>query len=553
MKRVALFLALCLAPSVAAAQQLRGTVRDSASGRGIAGAVLLALDANGTVLGRNISDERGEYAMILPRGTQRLRTRRIGFRPRELPIPAAVNGVSTLDVAMLVIPTFLEPMRVTANACPRRSDEGSALALLEQARSGLLTAVVAREQRPAQLVVYAFEREMDGTSNRIDHQTVRVDSSRYNSVSFIAERDRDYVKSGFMRDVADGQTFLGPDADVLLDDRFVVGYCFRVVSAGPTRPNQVGLGFAPASEQRGRVDIDGVLWIDTVARALRDIDFKYTGLDRRIEQYNPGGNIAFRELPNGVVLVDRWVLRLIGSEQKTAFDGRRSETQLLFHARESGGELAHAAWSDGSEWHATLGSVSIRALTRSGRPAPGLQVQLDSTPYHGVTDANGRIAMSDLVPGAYSLIVNDSALATIGLTIPTDLWFTSNREALSFAVKVPSSDEFVIDRCVGQGRYTFSVDDTTRIIARAVAPDGRPLADVNWRLKQNVGNASVTDWQTLREGGHSGNDGVIPICQSNLRRGAIVEIELWHDRSPHVTVRRRLDARVNVIPVVVQP
>src|SRR4051812_30304227 len=65
-----------------AAQQLRGTVRDSASQAPIAGAVLVLLDSAGRALGRNITNERGQYALILSRGMQRMQVMRIGFRPR---------------------------------------------------------------------------------------------------------------------------------------------------------------------------------------------------------------------------------------------------------------------------------------------------------------------------------------------------------------------------------------------------------------------------------------------------------------------------------------
>ena len=33
-------------------------------------------------------------------------------------------------------------------------------------------------------------------------------------------------------------------------------------------------------KERGRIDIDGALWIDTVAKALRDFDFKFVGVER---------------------------------------------------------------------------------------------------------------------------------------------------------------------------------------------------------------------------------------------------------------------------------
>src|SRR5689334_17888126 len=96
--------ALLLVAGVASAQQLRGTVRDSTSRQGIPGVVLMLLDANGAVLGRNITNERGEFRVALSAGIQRVRFIRIGFRPREAAIPLADNGVATLDVTMRALP-----------------------------------------------------------------------------------------------------------------------------------------------------------------------------------------------------------------------------------------------------------------------------------------------------------------------------------------------------------------------------------------------------------------------------------------------------------------
>jgi len=114
-----------------AAQLVRGTVTDSLSRRPIPGAVLILRDSSGATLGRNITNERGEFLLAGIAQARSLHVQRIGFRPRDLTIPPAVNGIIELSFAMAAIPTFLEPVLVTASHCPPRSDQGSALALLE--------------------------------------------------------------------------------------------------------------------------------------------------------------------------------------------------------------------------------------------------------------------------------------------------------------------------------------------------------------------------------------------------------------------------------------
>ena len=149
---------------VAESQELHGSVVDSATRRPIASAVLVLVDDAGLAHGRTITNDRGQYRIVLPADVRRVRVLRLGFRARELPL---VAGDGTLDIAMIAIPTLLEKVTVqAARACPRRDDAQAALALLEQARAGLLATVVAAEQNAATMKLLRYERQMDGTSDR---------------------------------------------------------------------------------------------------------------------------------------------------------------------------------------------------------------------------------------------------------------------------------------------------------------------------------------------------------------------------------------------------
>ena len=155
-------LALAALPVRGRAQELRGAVRDSASRRPIAGAVLLLLDSAGATLGRNITNERGEYRIALVPAIRSMRVQRIGFRPRTMMVPRVESGVANLDVSMLALPTFLEPVKVVDRLnCPKRSDAAIAFALWDQARAALLATVVAREANQAIIVRLRFDRRMD--------------------------------------------------------------------------------------------------------------------------------------------------------------------------------------------------------------------------------------------------------------------------------------------------------------------------------------------------------------------------------------------------------
>src|SRR5215831_19677153 len=237
------------ATKYASAQELRGTVSESGSGQPIPGAVIALLDSAGHTLGRNITDEQGRYRIIVSSNTAQLRFLRIGFRPTTIPVERRPNEyMAVLDVTMTPLPTMLEPVAVTANGCPRRDDTGPALGLLEQARASLLNSVVAREANPGNVVRIRFQRRMDGTSDRIAHQIVKLDSSARSERPFVSARTgAEFVRDGFVKDDPGGATYFAPDADALLDDGFIAGYCVRLVRADRGQPSEVGLGFTAAT------------------------------------------------------------------------------------------------------------------------------------------------------------------------------------------------------------------------------------------------------------------------------------------------------------------
>ena len=76
------------------AQQLRGTVTDSASRLSIPGAVVTTLDSAGGIGRRSVTDERGTYVVTTPPATRRLRIVRLGFRPNGRPPASVVTGAT---------------------------------------------------------------------------------------------------------------------------------------------------------------------------------------------------------------------------------------------------------------------------------------------------------------------------------------------------------------------------------------------------------------------------------------------------------------------------
>jgi hypothetical protein len=526
-------------PAVARAQELRGTVRVSASNAPVAGAVVVLLDAPGRSLARTLTNESGQYRVVLVSGVERVRVVHIGFRPREVQPPNAASSADTarLDIAMVRLATLLEPVSVSARACGSRADRIPAIALLEQARAVLLATVVAQEANPGTVVAYGFQRRMNGTSDRIDFQTVRADSLAGVSKSFTAtRRGADFIRDGFLGPSENGQDVLfAPDAETLLDNDFVNAYCFRLMQPEKTRPHQLGLGFSPPDRKAGRVDIDGALWVDTLSRTLRDIDFRYVGLDPRIQRFGPGGQISFRAMPNGVVLIDRWHLRLVGSHlDTTAMAVSRwinTTAGLTFMVQEAGAEVARARWPSGHSWQGSLGALRVNGVTASGSPAIGARVRLPGTPYAATTDSTGALEMGDLIPGPYDLVVVDPRLAAVGLEIPTGMKVVAVRDStIRMRLHIPTAEEYVTGRCNAQGRRQRG--DMTMILMRVLAPDGTPVKDAGLSAYKPVGPgaAGAIEWEPVRIGGTTGSDGVFALCTDAIALHETLRINVRADR-----------------------
>jgi len=407
--RTALAAALLAATAHATrAQVLRGAVRDSASRRPIPGVVVVLMDSGGRALTRDITDARGQYAVSLTAAMRGGRRLRIGFSPRDIRLSPPAADTTNLDVAMLAIPTLLSTVAVVDQPeCPRRDDRATAFALWEQTKAALLATVVARDADPATVVRLRYDRRL--RDDHIVSQRVQIDSVSTER-PFVAPRPAAaFVEDGFVFDSAGLTWYSGPDADVMLDDAFARGDCFAVAPPDAGRETEVGPGFTRASRQRGRVDIEGVVWIDSVSRSLTDIVFRYVGLSRRAERVRPGGPVSFRAV-DGTAMIDRWSLRFPaeppGPEPPPSV-AAMYDRQL--EARESGGEVVLLALNAPSaanyvavrcriDVHAmTAGVLVVRAIMPNGEPAVGAHVEAQGVAHgapaphlaEGTTDANG--------------------------------------------------------------------------------------------------------------------------------------------------------------------
>jgi carboxypeptidase family protein len=525
-----LTIAGAMAATDAHAQTLLGTVRDSSSGVPIPGAVVTLLDSAAGIAARTTTDEGGQFrAVLIGAGVRALRVVRLGFRPRTVTLPAARDGVIRVDVPMTSIPMSMQSVNVTAGpGCPRRPDRAQAAAVLEQARAGLLATVVARSDKPAHMTRLRATRFWDMVSNQVVHQRVRIDSSGTPFGSFGAARSAaDFVRLGFRADSAGLERYYGPDAEVLLDDRFTSAYCFHLAAAQAGRPNQIGLGFRPPNRRNGRIDVDGTIWIDTLTRALVEIEYLYLGTDPRGAPFRPGGRIEFRTMPNGVVVIDRWSIRLVSGQGAGGIAPVGPElASRSFYGIEGVGELARATWADGYTWLGPLGTLHLRVVRSDGRPVPGAVVRLMDTDYEAASDLNGDLHITDLVPGRYVVTRVDPELIAIGVPVDTLLEFAAGRgRTLITRIKVPEIRDYVGDRCGDDDIVARLTDEryATRasLYGRVTSADGQALPTARWslwtgkvpNLRRVVNDASVDD------------NGIFHYCALRLGDTVVVEVK----------------------------
>jgi hypothetical protein len=529
-RRLALAVVAMLTAAPLAAQRVRGVVRDSASAQPVSGAVVALLDSAGRTAARTISDERGRF-FVEGVGGRRVRIIRIGFQPRDVPLagtPAA--GEYTIDVTMLHI-VALPSVRVASQAlCPGAIDRAGALTLWEQARAGLLAAVVAREARPAAVNVLHYERAMDGQSELVRSQ-LATPRSGVTTRPFVAVTNAaTFATIGYVTDDPSGRLYNAPDADVLLDPSFAATHCFRIVPGDAGRMDQVGLGFGPLPTRDTIADVSGVLWMDRTVPALRSLEFRYTALEPAAMSAGAGGELTFRTMTNGVILIERWKLRMpllaqiaasknrlemrIGANDWIRRRDRRDV--VVTELRETGGEVLRASWarSNGPTWEAALPRVTGRVTEeRTGKGAAGVLVWLAGTNDSTITDSTGAYVLAHLLPGRYEVRASDTTLAVFRRPQTRARTIDVVRGADATAsLAITPRDETYADLC----RDERVGPDDLIVVGRVLGADGQPVRDVSlqvrWQAEFNVTSAGGVAVRTAERSPDIDEAGRFRVC-----------------------------------------
>jgi hypothetical protein len=400
------------------AQRGTGIVRDAGASIPLTGAVVSALDSLRNPISRTLSDASGRYSIALPAAVTQLRVVRIGYQPYVMALPKTRADVHVADIAMTRVPTLLSTVLVNdQRICSSDQDRASAISLWEQARAGLLATIVTREAQPAVVTLMSYSRIVDLKSELVLRQTARSITGQTARPFVAGETPAMLARRGYLVEDPAGQRLEAPDADVLTDDSFAFTHCFSVKPPDAEHPGAIGLTFEPTRGRDTLVDVSGVLWMEAGAPALRALEFTYTDAQGVLKRSGAGGTVKFRTMPNGVVFIDDWLLRVPVPDTSRTTVTRVGRFNLVRPRRvtqmsETGGVVLDARWPDGSTWKAPLTPLTGTIAERgSVTPIAGALIALQANDEAVFSNDSGHFTIFPVLPGHYVVDVADTTLA----------------------------------------------------------------------------------------------------------------------------------------------
>lgn len=519
-----------LAAANALAQRVRGTLTDSSTREPITGAVVTIADSTGRFLARGIAGADGRFDVPRFPASKQIHVVRIGYRPIDATVPAADE---LLDLRMRAIASQLATVTTSGRrVCPGDDANSQALQLWEQARSGFLAAVVARDARPPNLRLRYFRVERDPMLRHVVDDTVWV-KTIVGDQPFIAARSATaFASEGYMRERAGGdRDYYAPDEAVLLDDAFAASHCLRVIAADPAHAGEVGIGFEPVTPERDSlVEIRGTVWLNGKTLDLRTLDFAYTNLEPVKD--GSSGNIIFQSMPSGVPMIVRWTIHspIIATDESEMSTGirrslpprpERHRFRVLGY-QVLGAEARQVTWPDGSSWQPRLASVTGLIADLHGRVVPGARVWINGMGDTVVTDTAGVFRLPrPMIGGLFSVVAADSTLAAGGIsqTAPHTILVSDDRNlARDINVDVlkmyPRADALRV-ACPDNNYVAGYGVAILRVIDTAGVPAIRAHIDLETRQAVVVGDTLV---RPVRRSSDTGYNGDFIVCGASLEQ-----------------------------------
>ena len=499
-------LVLCLSSQVAAGQVLRGSVSAEGAGAPVRGAVVTMLDARGNPAERRaLTESDGSFALRAPGpGTWMLEVRAIGYAPRRTSARVVAAGETVVEqVVLRQVVTRLATLRVEGRSACRRANELDARTteVWDDVWAALAAAQLAREQRLVRAEVFLYTREVDVSTGLVMHEERGV-ASVLDESPFRTAPPADLARLGFVQSTLFGEVnFHGLDAATIISPEFLAAHCFSLVRRDSAGTPLVGLAFRPLNE-RGRADVQGMLWLDADSRQLHTLEFTYTGI--KLRGPAAGGRLGFTRLPNGVLIDDRWLIqhpfektRPVGAQRTGVAAAPDQAIPPGTTLRVGGGFVL--ADSARAKQFATLAGI----VRRDSLPADAVAVELLGAGQRFVTDSTGLFLIQDVLPGTYEVRLMRTGPADRGGFVQHGQLTLAPGDVARVALDVPETDSIAAELCPKQEGAAAPL-----FVALREEHSGKPATDyrveVRWTppvdssgapIGRPGGVRALTDWR----------------------------------------------------------
>ena len=503
-----ILLSSVLAPLSAGAQLVRGVVRESGSGRPLAGVVVSLEEGrpegatDTPSLARAVlSDANGAYALqVAAAGRYAISAKRIGVQRFTSPAFDLAVG-ETKELAITLEPLRYELPRVaitSASPCATRADQRERVAALwEEARTSLTASQLSLRDRLFRANITQFERELAPRTLSIRDER-RVERESVTEHAFVSVPAESLAVHGYARSHDDGTyDVYAPDERVLLSDLFVRDHCFSL--ARPRRDSLVGIAFEPARRGgRGRrpIDIRGTVMLDARTFELRYLAYQYTSLPIPISDTLAGGEVHFSRLPSGAWFVSHWFIRtpmVEGRTETVAVPSARSRVATLIPVvtgyRVQGGTVLPLV-----PGATTARSVLTGRIVDStgSRGLEGATVLVAGTSRTARAGRDGGFRLDSLPAGEHTLLVEHPTYSALGMRAAEQVLTLNGTQPAMTLVQAIGSEQILRRLCdysehpVGTVALRFVLSDSVSDAALA----NREM-EVSWDERRTMGPGIV--------------------------------------------------------------
>ncbi|MEO7823726.1 MAG: carboxypeptidase-like regulatory domain-containing protein [Gemmatimonadaceae bacterium] len=270
-------------------QAIEGTIQGAARSEEVGGPIsfafvrLLPVNGDTATIRKVVTGDAGHFSFArVPAADYRLELLRIGYRPVVSSVLRVKQGETLQHEFRVASQRFQLPTVtvVAAGKCVGPADVAADSPLGEiwnEARKGV-------DIRRAFELQYRFARTFRQNAVlrlRVGgaRPNVRVDTLLHEPDS-VTVRERRRL-AGFAREgYARGNLLTLPDERQLFDDQFLRDHCLD--PAIRKVDGVLGLAFRPARPERGRIRIEGTIWVDSTSYLMRRLDVEWLDGNRRI-------------------------------------------------------------------------------------------------------------------------------------------------------------------------------------------------------------------------------------------------------------------------------